>query len=272
MYNSTYAFSENRVIDGFELEGLEYVNANEARIQVMRGGNVNYKIQNMTWLTRSAFRSMNNDPKNWTPGTIGVNSQVGQVSFTSGSGNNLPRGRQDGPQRTVHENPFREDGRTLDGRKTGRNLVGTGAYGARPTSASKGLLLFAALDFAARGANAGANFYDNSVTQKHLGILETGALRDLRNAVADGLIPQEYLNASDLSVILNVIFQGDGFGNEELETLGLDIYKWYNIYKPLHDAQSQKGEDDRKPKKSRDERKLEEVYRNGGQVNTSTFN
>jgi hypothetical protein len=36
-WNSTYAFSENRVIDGVELEGLEYVSANDAKIYAWKG-------------------------------------------------------------------------------------------------------------------------------------------------------------------------------------------------------------------------------------------
>jgi len=125
----------------------------------------------------------------------------------------------------------------LDGRKSGRNLVGTGKHGSRSTSASKGLLIFAALDYTARGINAAASYYDTSITNKHIGILQNNALVDLRNALQSGLIPQEYLNYDDLSVILNSIFQGDGFGNDELEQLGKDIYKWYNIYQPFIESQ-----------------------------------
>ena len=93
----------------------------------------------------------------------------------------------------------------VDKRKTGRKLAG-GRHGAKSTSASKGLLVVAALDLGARGAKAAASFYDNKETQKDIGILRTGALTDLRNALQDGLIPQEHLNYNDLSVILNSIF------------------------------------------------------------------
>lgn len=36
-HNSPYAFSENRVIDGFELEGLEFLDADESRIKLSYG-------------------------------------------------------------------------------------------------------------------------------------------------------------------------------------------------------------------------------------------
>jgi RHS repeat-associated protein len=36
-WNSTYAFAENRVIDGIELEGLEYLDAKQSRIYVANG-------------------------------------------------------------------------------------------------------------------------------------------------------------------------------------------------------------------------------------------
>lgn len=270
---SAYNYAENRPIDGIDLWGLQYVNANEARIQLMRDGKILYKMQNMSWLTQSAFRSLNNDPSNWQTSQnnmIGVPVEVGKISFTHGNGNDLLRGKPKEINRTVwkDEYKFNKDGK-LNRSRRGRKLGGRGSYGSKSSSASKGLLLFAALDFGARAANSISSYYDNSVTTQHFSILQNKALIDLVNAVKDGKVAPKYINNNDLSVILNVIFQGDAFGDEELEKLGLSIYNWYNIYKPLDDAQKN---DNKIPKKSAVEIKLEDIYRNGGQVNRNSFN
>jgi RHS repeat-associated protein len=47
-YNSTYAFSENRVIDGVELEGLEFLSATESLIFMMNG-ELFLKTENIGW-------------------------------------------------------------------------------------------------------------------------------------------------------------------------------------------------------------------------------
>lgn len=44
-WNSDYSFSENRVIDGIELEGLEYLNHNEARVE-FSSGRLYLKLEN----------------------------------------------------------------------------------------------------------------------------------------------------------------------------------------------------------------------------------
>ena len=47
-WNSTYAFSENRVIDGLDLEGLEYISYWEARIKVNSEGIAVIRISTMS--------------------------------------------------------------------------------------------------------------------------------------------------------------------------------------------------------------------------------
>ena len=43
--NSSYSFSQNRVIDGIELEGLEYLNYNDARVE-FNSGRIYLKLEN----------------------------------------------------------------------------------------------------------------------------------------------------------------------------------------------------------------------------------
>lgn len=57
-YNSPYAFSENRVIDGIELEGLEYLNYNEAKVEHTKGV-VILKMENFSSIFKKQFYEKN---------------------------------------------------------------------------------------------------------------------------------------------------------------------------------------------------------------------
>ena len=64
-YQSPYNFSENRVIDGVELEGLEYVSAKDARLEVRSNSAIHIKKENWSWFFRNNLEAANNDPKYW---------------------------------------------------------------------------------------------------------------------------------------------------------------------------------------------------------------
>jgi len=58
-HNSVYAFSENRVIDGVELEGLEFINYYEARVMVQSNGSVHLKLSNCSEAYQEAWDRAN---------------------------------------------------------------------------------------------------------------------------------------------------------------------------------------------------------------------
>ncbi|MFK8037982.1 MAG: RHS repeat-associated core domain-containing protein [Crocinitomicaceae bacterium] len=64
--NSPYAFAENRVIDGIELEGAEYLDKDDALIQV-RNGNVMLRKENVAGVTQNNIRN-NNTYFKWNTG------------------------------------------------------------------------------------------------------------------------------------------------------------------------------------------------------------
>ncbi|WP_434063925.1 RHS repeat domain-containing protein [Mangrovimonas cancribranchiae] len=53
-HNSPYAFSENRVIDGIELEGLEFLDVNESRVSTSYGA-IHIKLGNVNESTRHSL-------------------------------------------------------------------------------------------------------------------------------------------------------------------------------------------------------------------------
>src|SRR5690606_774148 len=73
-----YAFAENSPISGIDLEGLEYMNANQAKIEMINGI-LKIKLENLSNPSKNAIG--NNNPKNWKPGEIGVNLTIGKVAF-----------------------------------------------------------------------------------------------------------------------------------------------------------------------------------------------
>ncbi len=54
-HNGPYNFSENRVIDGKELEGLEHIDFREARIMVESGGQIHLKLSNFSDVYQQAW-------------------------------------------------------------------------------------------------------------------------------------------------------------------------------------------------------------------------
>ena len=57
-HNSPYVFSENRVIDGIELEGLEYLDHSETKIE-LKNGVVILKISNFSSIFQKQFYEKN---------------------------------------------------------------------------------------------------------------------------------------------------------------------------------------------------------------------
>ncbi|PIX09060.1 MAG: hypothetical protein COZ75_08780, partial [Flavobacteriaceae bacterium CG_4_8_14_3_um_filter_34_10] len=57
-WNSTYAFAENRVIDGIELEGAEYYNKEDALVE-SKYGRTFIKVENLQIFTRSRISQFN---------------------------------------------------------------------------------------------------------------------------------------------------------------------------------------------------------------------
>lgn len=59
-WNSVYCYAENKVINGIDLEGAEYLNANESRIE-FKYGKILRKIKNFTPPSRSAYYNTHNN-------------------------------------------------------------------------------------------------------------------------------------------------------------------------------------------------------------------
>lgn len=174
------------------------------------------------WSNYNAFKAANNNPKNWSSGEVGVNTQIGSVAFTARktiSGRKAPSSIK-----MVRSNSLRRDGKE-DQRF--RRVLGGGNVNASAKGIGKGFGILAALDlgysvYEAYGSTADYFSFDSN--QKSLKF----ALTDLTNYISEGLLDPDYFNTVDLSNLLNIIFQGESQSNNpNIQKIGLAIYNRY---------------------------------------------
>ncbi|OEK02289.1 hypothetical protein BFP97_12505 [Roseivirga sp. 4D4] len=75
VYNSPYAFAENRVVDGLDLEGLEYLSSKSAHVFITNQA-VSIDYSNLTNTTQRIIASVNQDSRNWGSNSIGADNRV----------------------------------------------------------------------------------------------------------------------------------------------------------------------------------------------------
>ncbi|WP_303318397.1 DUF6443 domain-containing protein [Flavivirga abyssicola] len=229
MYNSTYAFSENRVIDGVELEGLEYVNANKARVFVKPNGDVGLRMNNMTEATAIPFRLSNMDVSTWAPGTIGnqnINTTIGRISTNLPTKLDLIRGQLNQTHNILL--PIAQSTGQTDKRFSPKAIGNGPLVGAKEGRAAKGILVVEGLKLTGYAIGFFMKLYDKNQIKKHLGFLEL-AMGDLSDAYDSGLVPREFHNSESFNDLLNVILSGTSVsGDKKIENLGITIYNNYN--------------------------------------------
>lgn len=123
-HNSPYAFSENRVIDGIELEGLEYLNYSEAMVEHTRG-TIILKMENFSSIFQKQFYEKNpagnlihfDAETGTTYGALVIgtsmrlvqNSDLVQITEISDANSGPDRARQN-EYTTIKEVKLKEDG------------------------------------------------------------------------------------------------------------------------------------------------------------------
>lgn len=218
-WNSDYAFGENRVIDGIELEGMEYLDYREARVE-FTNGRLTLKLENFNKNFQKAF---SNAPP----------SLVGNMDGALNDGNykvqrdvrfNKGNGMLDARQRF-------KDGKFINGKTYAKEVKVT------PSKAKGGLMIaFAAFDayFTYKDfVNTKANIEDKwafdrqtrswEVKDRWTGYIYNSnsatvdnVLDDLEAAIKQGIILPHHMNTKDLTDIANIVMFG-GNGNEGQE-------------------------------------------------------
>jgi RHS repeat-associated protein len=260
-HNSPFAFSENRVIDGIELEGAEYLYTGEEKAEFYNGVIV-IKLSNFTETFKKAW--LNKFPNT---GLVHYSSDVGyygdgvlreafilepvpQLSHPSTSGD--PNTRPDNSNRneysitrTMKKTKTREvDKRNRysfnAGQFTGKGEY-TNDYGA-PAPKIKGSfnLVLLTLDvynsyndltgdidvaFDKHDLDAQTRDWNVSIYNSNTSIV-TRVLKDIKTAIKKGIIKEENVNVNDLSQIANIVmFGGNGTEARDIKEAGMRIVR-----------------------------------------------
>jgi len=233
-HNSTYAFSENRVINGIELEGLEYVNSEDARVEV-KYGTAFIKLENFSDAYQRAFREKNpsyglsyNNPDGTVRGAGSLDVVVRTLDNRYSSN---PQARLSNNASDPAFNPNRlELGSMKNSRHRSTRL--NGPYIQTSSGASRGqggaALILNAINFGlstirdiqigndnrelVKQTIDGHMYWDSAWNSKKSPF--TMAIEDVTSAIKGGLILEEMHGIEQISAIINIVFSG-GTGNED---------------------------------------------------------
>jgi len=233
-YNSPYAFSENRVIDGIELEGLEYLDKDKSRVRIA-SGELHLKISNFNETTKNLWVHAVQNPNNWTvnPQTgqrdQGISTKLTDIDFiipekspliTIDNGYGETRSTVN-PYR-VETKGYNRDAKRLIKRK-GPNIINTAS--SRSIGLSRGVLLLNVINYAFQKYIDVSATEDDELVKLHAEYAHN-ALRDVSYALKNTkLIPPKYHNKQSLTQIANVVLQGENIsGNSDIYNIGMSIY------------------------------------------------
>ncbi|WP_447768541.1 DUF6443 domain-containing protein [Sphingobacterium faecium] len=213
---TVYNYAENRPISGIDLWGLQYLDHNVARI-ISQHGRVSLKKSNLHNVTANRLRQMNENPRYWKTGEVGINTTLANLDFKSLSQNKeIPLSSFDNTVGATDpsynssiiqiEKGRKKDG-TVDRRLKDRTISGMGKGAMAAHGGAVVLnLLNSGLDMVAELMVS----HDKDLILEHSSSkILTRAVGDLNDAISKGMIPKEYLNNENLSDILNIILQGE---------------------------------------------------------------
>ncbi len=225
-WNSTYAFAENRVIDGIDLEGLEYLDADESRIMVT-GGSVRLNVVNFNYLARNIWRSAVSNQNNWAKdGTsIGVSDEVANIELLNYPDSPKQSRATDGTT-TTRATEANSTGRP-DRRIKNLTTINTQSSSSSGIKIGKGLLAIEAGALILKGGLDFAISKEKGLVMTHFENELQSASRDLQTAMKNGgYIGENYQDVQSLGNILNVILTGVNLTeNEEIYNIGIRIVK-----------------------------------------------
>lgn len=227
-HNSPYAFSENRVIDGIELEGAEFLDADEAKILSM-GPHVVVNMDNVNIFTRHSrtvpvygYDKLGNIEPNSYYGTKEVIELFSyEVTFPRSE---LFTEEIKGMEALDHR-PFITDGSRRDERFTSRKEIGGGLNEAKSMRAVKAVIAVEAI----RAAYKVGVLWDNAIIKEQNDLMINKVLPAIEEALnsGDNYISKNLRDPKSLGLISNVILFGGNDSpdyTEEIINTGLKIY------------------------------------------------
>lgn len=216
-FNSPYVYAMNRVIDGIDIEGKEYLNANEAKIEITSGV-VHLRVENLSAPSRSYIQNRNKfGPWN---GGIGYGGEL-----------NIPLAIYAQAYTTIlpsnaYINPIDEDQKPTPGYST-RDENTSWPMPPGGSRLSGGVVVaFHVLNWTLATYKNGLQSKDNSDVNDQLTNALLPALVQINKAIEIGLIDKDHQNESDIGKILNVVLTGkNSRDSEEINNIGMTIVK-----------------------------------------------
>ena len=235
-WNSPYAFSENRVIDGVELEGLEYLDADEARVQ-FTGQGLELRVENFSDTQQDSWIAASQNMDNWPDGYLGIPKLVSKFHFLMPAHNDpadIPdtglTQRSSDPNHTYHDDSPLPPQKPRN-RSERRNAESNGNPHIQPLNAphrmaARGALVLNTIMWGIEMSKV----YDYLMTENVMLDHKNMAVKslDAYNAgVQNGLVPPKYANNKFYTAgILNVILTGENTTNDpRVYEIGMKLYE-----------------------------------------------
>ena len=237
-----YQFASNRVIDGIDLDGLEYLEARYTDYRIKSG---------QTWLKPARFQEVFGKNAGLLSGSIrtdhygneyiGPTAPVQRIQYSEGTPyrsispihSNALRNNM---EKHINEELLGEHYQKLPRRKDGhpdrRYNVTKTYYKTEGKVAGFGKvgIAYMTVDIAIQTVNGVKSYIDFVDDQEQLDYLQK-SLFDVNKAVKQGLVDPKYQNMEDLSKLANFIFQGEPIEDPALQNLAKYITE--NISKNL---------------------------------------
>jgi RHS repeat-associated protein len=234
-----YAFAMNRVIDGVDLDGLEFLSSEDALIE-FKGGELKIKLENTSSGYQRNYHQRNANSMNWSRDqygerNIGISLTIADVDFTKIAIQEKKLGLGEVPDESMpkilkgHANGVKNT--TANGGTPKSGIISSSPNSSAYNRASRvSGVLNLIQDTEAYLSRVSINL-DNIEINKQADIEARNTMVLMNQALKDGMIPAEFAKASSLETIANVVLSGNSNGDKQLYNLGMSIFNKYT--KPL---------------------------------------
>jgi RHS repeat-associated protein len=234
-HNSPYAFAENRVIDGIELEGLEFFDADDALLEI-KHGLTQIKVENLSGPSKQALSEPRVDSKgvhsgirDWKAAVIlgtSISIQIEPIEAEQSSLESTSTKKALTGANPSDLRPLKKD-RTPNKSYSTSKEIGGGLNPKGALTAARVMVGVEAVNFGLKklhGYMISEDVKDVTIQHKTLYEKVLPAIKKALETEGQTYIAPHMINTSDLSQIANVIlFGGDDFDSEIVEA-GYRIY------------------------------------------------
>jgi len=224
-YNSSYAFSENRVLDGNELEGLEFLKSSEALIY-MQKGELFLKLENCSSMASNGKNKLKYFTKYPSQSYIGANPAGGRVLvFDYKYRDSGPDGTKN--ERTTEQNLNNNRPKTLSSGGTSfdkRYKVYN--HGGAVRGLGVGSLVLNAIHLGHQAYTGYSFMFESIELSRQKNEVYDKVMEVINYGLQNDLIPKDHQNEESMDHIFNtVLFGGSKNTPKEIKKLGLDLFE-----------------------------------------------